>query len=77
MVALVRKLIKTIIVLLLLVFSVYNFDSVSLKFTNLYIFEFPLAVIVLMSFLFGFALGAVTRLLGRKRIRPGPEKITL
>ena len=77
MIALVRKLIKIIIVLLLLVFTVYNFDSVSLKFTNLYIFEFPLAVIVLMSFLFGFALGAVTRLLGRKRIRPSSEKITL
>ena len=77
MVALVRKLIKTIIVLLLLVFTIYNFDSVRLKFTNLYIFEFPLAVIVLISFLFGFALGALTRLFGRKRIRPGPEKITL
>ena len=77
MVALVRKLIKTIIVVLLLVFTIYNFDSVSLKFTNLYIFEFPLAVIVLMSFLFGFALGAVTRLFSRKRIRSSPEKATL
>ena len=77
MVALVRKLIKTIIVALLLVFTVYNFDSVSLKFTNLYIFEFPLAVIVLISFLFGFALGAVTKLFGRKRVRPRPDKVTL
>ena len=77
MVALVRKLIKIIIVLLLLVFTVYNFDSVSLKFTNLYIFEFPLAVIVLISFLFGFALGAATRLLVRKRIRVGQEKVIL
>jgi len=77
MVALVRKLIKIIIILLLLVFTVYNFDSVSLKFTNLYIFEFPLAVIVLISFLFGFALGAVTKLFGRKRVRPRPEKVTL
>ena len=77
MVALVRKLIKTIIVVLLLVFTIYNFDSVSLKFTNLYIFEFPLAVIVLISFLFGFALGAVTKLFGRKRVRPRPEKVTL
>ena len=77
MVALVRKLIKIIIVLLLLVFTVYNFDSVSLKFTNLYIFEFPLAVIVLISFLFGFALGAVTRIFGRKRIRSGQEKVIL
>jgi len=77
MVALVRKLIKIIFILLLLVFTVYNFDSVSLKFTNLYIFEFPLAVIVLISFLFGFALGAVTKLFGRKRVRPRPEKVTL
>ena len=77
MVALIRRLIKTIIVVLLLVFTVYNFNSVSLKFTNLYIFEFPLAVIVLISFLFGFALGAVTKLLGRKRTRPRPEKVTL
>jgi len=77
MVALIRRLIKTIIVVLLLVFTVYNFDSVSLKFTNLYIFEFPLAVIVLISFLFGFALGAVTKLFGRKRVRPRPEKVTL
>ena len=76
MVALVRKLIKIIIILLLLVFTVYNFDSVSLKFTNLYIFEFPLAVIVLISFLFGFALGVVTRLFGRKRTRSVPEKVT-
>ena len=77
MIALVRKLIKIIIVLLLLVFTVYNFDSVSLKFTNLYIFEFPLAVIVLISFLFGFALGAVTRIFSRKRIRSGQEKVIL
>ena len=77
MVALIRRLIKTIIVVLLLVFTVYNFDSVSLKFTNLYIFEFPLAVIVLISFLFGFALGAVTRIFGRKRIRSGQEKVIL
>jgi uncharacterized integral membrane protein len=77
MVALIRRLIKTIIVVLLLVFTVYNFDSVSLKFTNLYIFEFPLAVIVLISFLFGFALGAVTKLFGRKRVRPRPDKVTL
>ena len=77
MVALVRKLIKIIIILLLLVFTVYNFDSVSLKFTNLYIFEFPLAVIVLISFLFGFVLGAVTRLFSRKRIRSGQEKVIL
>lgn len=77
MVALVRKLIKIIIVLLLLVFTVYNFDSVSLKFTNLYIFEFPLAVIVLISFLCGFAWGAVTMIFSRKRIRSGQEKVIL
>ena len=77
MIALVRKLIKIIIVLLLLVFTVYNFDSVRLKFTNLYIFELPLAVIVLIAFLSGFALGAATRLLVRKRVKSVQEKVIL
>ena len=75
MVALVRKLLKIIIVFLLLIFTVYNFDSVRLKVTNLYVFEFPLAVVVLISFLTGFALGVVTNLLSRKSVKPGLDRV--
>ena len=74
MVALVRKLLKIIIVFLLLIFTVYNFDSVRVKFTNLYVFEFPLAVVVLISFLTEFVFGIVTNLLSRKRVKPGLER---
>jgi len=77
MVALVRKLLKIIIVFLLLIFTVYNFDSVRLKVTNLYVFEFPLAVVVLVSFLTGFASGVVSKIFSRKRPRQDPEKVVL
>jgi len=77
MIGLARKLIKLIIVLLFLIFTVYNFDSVKLKFTNLYVFESPLAVIVFISFLSGFALGVASRIIVRKSAKPAPEKATL
>jgi len=77
MLVLARKLIKLIVVLLLFLFTVYNFDSVKLKFTNLFVFESPLAVVVLLAFLSGFVLGVLSRIFSRKRLRPDPEKVTL
>jgi uncharacterized integral membrane protein len=51
-------LIKLLLFALILVFAVYNFEIVTLRFGNIYSFQLPLAVILFLVFLLGLVLGS-------------------
>lgn len=67
MLKLISIFIKVIVALILLIFAAYNYDSVELSFTRKYAVELPLALVMFITFLFGFLFGLLSRLFEAKR----------
>ena len=64
----VSGLFKLILFALILVFAIYNFDVVTLRFANVYEFTLPLALV----FVLGLALGTTMTWFSRSTIKKHP-----
>jgi uncharacterized integral membrane protein len=66
MIRVISGLFKLSVFAVILVFAIYNFELVTLRFANIYEFNLPLAVVLFLVFVLGLALGStmtwVTRL---------------
>ena len=68
----VSGLFKLILFALILVFAIYNFYVVTLRFANVYEFTLPLAVVVFLVFVLGLALGTTMTWFSRSTIKKHP-----
>ena len=58
MIRLISGLVKLALFAVILVFAIYNFELVPLRFANFYEFNLPLAVVLFLVFVLGLALGS-------------------
>lgn len=65
MIRFVSGLVKLVLFAVILVFAVYNFELVTLRFANVYEFNLPLAVVLFLVFVLGLALGSTMTWLGK------------
>lgn len=61
MIRLMSGLFKLAVFAVILVFAIYNFEVVTLRFANVYEFNLPLAVVLFLVFVLGIALGSTMR----------------
>ena len=54
----ISRLSKLAVFAVILVFAIYNFEAVTLRFANVYEFKLPLAVMLFLVFVLGLALGS-------------------
>jgi uncharacterized integral membrane protein len=53
----------------ILVFAIYNFEAVTLRFANVYEFHLPLAVVLFLVFVLGLALGSTMTWVNKLNIK--------
>ena len=58
MIRLISGLFKLAVFAVILIFAIYNFEVVTLRFANVYEFNLPLAVMLFLVFVSGIALGS-------------------
>jgi uncharacterized integral membrane protein len=58
MIRVISGLFKLAVFAVILVFAIYNFELVTLRFANIYEFNLPLAVVVFLVFVLGLTLGS-------------------
>jgi uncharacterized integral membrane protein len=58
MIRFISRVSKLAVFAVILVFAIYNFEAVTLRFANVYEFKLPLAVVLFLVFVFGLALGS-------------------
>lgn len=69
MISFFSGLFKLALFAIILVFAVYNFEMVTLRFANVYEFNLPLAVVLFFFFVLGLALGSTISWLGKVNIK--------
>ena len=65
MIRFVSGLVKLVLFAVILVFAVYTFELVTLRFANVYVFNLLLAVVLFLFFVLGLALGSTMTWLGK------------
>ena len=65
MIRFVSGLFELVLFAVILVFAVYNFEMVTLRFANVYEFNLPLAVLLFLVFILGLALGSTMSWVGK------------
>ena len=58
MIRVISGLFKLAVFAVILVFAIYNFELVTLRFANIYEFNLPLAVVLFLVFVSGLTLGS-------------------
>lgn len=58
MIRVIFGLFKLAVFAVILVFAIYNFELVTLRFANIYEFHLPLAVVLFLVFVLGLTLGS-------------------
>ena len=58
MIRVISGLFKLAVFAVILVFAIYNFELVTLRFANIYEFNLPLAVVLFSVFVLGLTLGS-------------------
>ena len=58
MIRVISGLFKLAVFAVILVFAIYNFELVTLRFANIYEFHLPLAVVLFLVFVSGLTLGS-------------------
>ena len=69
MVRFISGLVKLAVFAVILVFAIYNFEAVTLRFANVYEFSLPLAVVLFLVFVLGLALGSTMTRVGKLGIK--------